>query len=117
MLENLMVYIPTALKIAHAEDDLIRYVITRSKSELKNIKEYSRPERNLILQLKISMIDVSINLNNEKELCEILERSDKMIQDYKRQMIDHPMDIRQSTIADEDIKYITEVFEEEKKNI
>ena len=56
MLENLMVYIPTAFKIAKAESDLINYVITRSKSEIDKLKGYSSPDRNLILQLKISMI-------------------------------------------------------------
>jgi len=30
MLENLMIYIPTALKIANAEDELLRYVIKGS---------------------------------------------------------------------------------------
>ena len=83
MMENILVYIPTALKIARAEDDLIYYVLTRSKSELGKLEKYGKPERSLILKLKINMIELSINFNNEKNLNTLLANGDDIIKKYR----------------------------------
>lgn len=84
MMENLMIEIPTALKIARAEDSLIDYVLLRSKQELDKLKAFTRPDRNLVLQLKISMIEVSINFHDERNILCLLERADKLILEYFR---------------------------------
>ena len=72
MLENLFVYIPTAFKIARAENDLIEYVLTRSKTELGKLEQKTKPDRNLILKLKIRMIEMSINFDNEGHLNDLM---------------------------------------------
>jgi hypothetical protein len=67
LLENLMVSIPTALKIAKAEDSLLRYVLKSSSKELKKLQGRSKNERSLKLQLKVYLIELGINLSLEKE--------------------------------------------------
>lgn len=83
MLENLFVYIPTALKIARAEEDLVLYVIKRSRAELNKLKSFSKLERSLILQLKISLLEIGISLQSNK-VQNFLDESEKLITDYKR---------------------------------
>ena len=72
MLENLFVYIPTAFKIARAENVLIEYVLTRTKTELGKLEQKTKPDRNLILKLKIRMIEMSINFDNEGHLNDLM---------------------------------------------
>ncbi len=42
-LQNLILIIPTALKIAHEQNNLIQYVIRKSSPVLDQIKDYSKP--------------------------------------------------------------------------
>ena len=107
MMENILTYIPTALKIARAEDDLIYYVLTRSKSELGKLEKYTKPERSLILKLKINMIEISINFNNEKNLNTLLANGDDILKKYR-------MD---NVLSQYTLNRIESIYEEEKKNI
>lgn len=64
--ENLMIYIPTALKIAKAEESLIKYVLRGSSREVEKFESFSQPERSLIIQLKILVINLGISLANNE---------------------------------------------------
>lgn len=60
-----MVYIPTALKIANSEPDLLKYVLRGSERLLMDLSKYSRPDRSLILELKICLIELGIWIDDE----------------------------------------------------
>lgn len=79
MFENLMVYIPTALKIAKAEDNLIKYVLRGSCREVEKFENISQPDRSLIIQLKILMINLGMSLTNREEKVEYLIKGNHIL--------------------------------------
>ena len=71
-LQRLIILIPTALKIATAEDSLIQYSIRQSIQLLAQIREYSKPGHNLVLTLKLKLMkagaDIEKNLDDDSYL-------------------------------------------------
>lgn len=58
-LQKLIVLIPTALKIANAEESLIQYAISKSVPLLHQIKDFSEPGIILMLSLKLKLMKVT----------------------------------------------------------
>lgn len=77
--ENLMVYIPTALKIAKAEDSLIKYVLKGSSREVEKFENISQPDRSLIIQLKVLMINLGMSLTDREEKVEYLIKGNHIL--------------------------------------
>lgn len=66
-LQKLIILIPTALKIANAEDSLIQYSIRQSIQLLAQIREFSKPAHNLLLTLKLKLMKSGSELEKNSD--------------------------------------------------
>jgi len=55
-LQKLIILIPTALKIANVEESLLQYSIKHSITLHSQIRNYSKPEINLMLTIKLKLL-------------------------------------------------------------
>ena len=63
--ENLLVHIPTALRVAKAELHFQKNIVIKSITLLKKLKQYTPPERYFKILFKLSMMKIQCQLDEE----------------------------------------------------